>query len=266
VRRIDSKDSPVLSGWEDVGVLAAGMVAGLVNTVVGSGSLLTFPTLVGFGYTPLIANVTNTVGLVPGGASGAFGYRRELAGQGALVRRLAITAVAGGATGATLLLALPGTAFQKVVPFLVLIACMLVVLQPRLAAGVAARRAARATEGRDGGLALDVAMFGTAVYGGYFGAAQGVILIALMGILLGDELQRLNAVKNVVVGVVNATAAIIFIVFSHIAWLPAILLAVGATVGGQLGASVGRRIPPKVLRTLILVVGIVVAIKQFADW
>jgi uncharacterized membrane protein YfcA len=256
----------VLSGWEDLGVFGAGIVAGLVNTVVGSGSLLTFPTLVGLGYSPLVANVSNTVGLVPGSASGAFGYRRELRGQATLVRRLATDSALGGGAGAALLLALPGTAFEKVVPFLVLMACALVVLQPRLTALVAARRADREPGRRPGGLVLDVTVFATAVYGGYFGAAQGVILIALLGILLDDELQRLNAVKNVLTGTVNGTAAVIFIVFSHIAWLPAALLAVGATIGGQLGANVGRRIPARALRGLILAVGIAVAIKLFADW
>jgi uncharacterized membrane protein YfcA len=256
----------VLSGWQDLGVFGAGIVAGLVNTVVGSGSLVTFPTLVAFGYSPLIANVSNTVGLVPGSASGAFGYRRELRGQGALVRRLATASAMGGAVGAVLLLALPGSAFEKVVPFLVLMACALVVLQPKLTAIVAARRASREPGRRPGGVVLDVAVFATAVYGGYFGAAQGVILIALLGILIDDELQRLNAVKNVLAGTVNATAAVIFVAFSHIAWLPAALLAVGATIGGQLGAHVGRRIPPRALRALILVVGIAVAIKLFAVW
>jgi uncharacterized membrane protein YfcA len=256
----------VLSGWQDLGVFGAGIVAGLVNTVVGSGSLVTFPTLVAFGYSPLIANVSNTVGLVPGSASGAFGYRRELRGQGALVRRLATASAMGGAVGAVLLLALPGSAFEKVVPFLVLMACALVVLQPKLTAIVAARRASREPGRRPGGVVLDVAVFATAIYGGYFGAAQGVILIALLGILIDDELQRLNAVKNVLAGTVNATAAVIFVAFSHIAWLPAALLAVGATIGGQLGAHVGRRIPPRALRALILVVGIAVAIKLFAGW
>jgi uncharacterized membrane protein YfcA len=256
----------VLNGWQDLGVFAAGGVAGLVNTVVGSGSLLTFPTLVGFGYTPLVANVTNTVGLVPGSASGAYGYRRELQGQSRLVRRLGLASAAGGAVGASLLLALPGSSFQKVVPFLVLAACALVVAQPRLSAAVAARRGERVEGHRPGGWVLDATVFATAIYGGYFGAAQGVILIALLGILLDDDLQRLNAVKNVLTGVVNGTAAIIFIAFAHIAWLPAVLLAVGATIGGQVGAKVGRRIPPRILRGLILVVGIAVSIKLFASW
>ncbi len=256
----------MLSGWQDLGVFAAGAVAGLVNTVVGSGSLVTFPTLVAMGYAPLIANISNTVGLVPGSASGAFGYRRELRGQGQLLRRLAVASVAGGGVGATLLLALPGSAFQKVVPFLIVLACVLVVLQPRLSALVAHRQHNRDVAKRPGGLLLDVAVFATAIYGGYFGAAQGVILIAFLGILLDDELQRLNAVKNVLASIVNGTAALIFIAFAHVAWLPAILLAAGATIGGQLGAKVGRRIPARILRNLIVVVGLAVAIKLFADW
>jgi uncharacterized protein len=256
----------VLSGWQDLGVFAAGGVAGLVNTVVGSGSLVTFPTLVAFGYSPLVANVSNTVGLVPGSLSGAYGYRAELAGQRPLLRRLGAASASGAAVGASLLLALPGSSFQKVVPFLVLLACVLVVAQPKLSAAVAARRADRVGEHRPGGWVLDITVFATGIYGGYFGAAQGVILIALLGILLDDDLQRLNAVKNVLAGIVNGTAAIIFIAFTHIAWLPAVLLAIGATIGGQLGARIGRRIPQRALRGLILVVGIAVAIKLFASW
>jgi uncharacterized membrane protein YfcA len=256
----------VLNGWQDLGVFAAGGVAGLVNTVVGSGSLLTFPTLVAFGYSPLVANVSNTVGLVPGAASGAFGYRVELKGQLPLLRRLGVAAAAGSAVGATLLLTLPGSAFEKVVPFLVLLACALVVVQPKLSAALAVRHADREPAHRPGGWVLDISVFATGIYGGYFGAAQGVILIALLGILLDDDLQRLNAVKNVLGGIANAMGGIIFIAFTHIAWLPVVLLAVGATIGGQFGAKIGRRIPPQVLRSLILVVGIAVAVKLFASW
>ena len=247
------------------GVFGAGVFAGTVNTVVGSGSLLTFPTLLAFGYSPLVANVSNTVGLVPGSASGAFGYRRELAGQLGRVRRLGTVSLLGGIVGAVLLLALPSSSFEKVVPFLVLLACALVVFQPRLAARVAARQASRSRpEGPEP--MLDAFVFATAVYGAYFGAAQGVILIALLGIFLQDHMQRLNGLKNVLAGLVNGIAALIFMVFASVAWVPAILLAVGSTIGGQIGAKVGRRLPPNLLRMIIIVAGLLVTAKLFLNW
>ncbi len=247
------------------GVFGAGMIAGTINTVVGSGSLVTFPTLLAFGYSPLVANVTNTVGIVPGSISGAIGYRRELVGQGSRAKRLGAVSMAGGLVGAVLLLALPSSAFEKVVPFLVLIACALVVLQRRLAARVAARQAARARpEGPRP--VLDVLVFATSIYGGYFGAAQGVILIALLGIFLQDHLQRLNGLKNVLAGLVNGIGAIIFMIFAPVAWLPIVLLAVGSTLGGQIGAKVGRRLPPNLLRLIIVVAGVLVTAKLFMDW
>lgn len=247
------------------GILGAGVFAGTVNTVVGSGSLLTFPTLLAFGYSPLVANVSNTVGLVPGSASGAYGYRNELTGQRDRVIRLGTICIVGSLVGGVLLLALPGTSFEKVIPFLILLACALVVVQPRLAARVAVRQAARA---RPGGPApvFDGLVFLTAIYGGYFGAAQGVILIALMGIFLQDHMQRLNGLKNVLAGVVNAVGAVLFMIFAPIAWLPAVLIAIGAAVGGQIGAKIGRKLPPNLLRLVIVVVGLVVTVKLFADW
>jgi uncharacterized membrane protein YfcA len=255
---------PDLSALEIAGVLGAGVVAGTVNTVVGAGSLLTFPTLLAFGYTPLIANVSNTVGVFPGAVSGTWGYRRELSGQIGLLRRLGALALAGGVAGAALLLALPAGSFKKTVPFLIVLACVLVALQPRLAARVARGDAKRRP--RHVHPVLDVGIFLTGVYGGYFGAAQGVIMIALLGIFVDDDLQRLNAVKNVLAALINGVAALFFIAFSHIAWLPAGLLAAGAIVGGQLGAHIGRRLSPDLLRVLIVVVGLGVAAKLFASW
>jgi uncharacterized membrane protein YfcA len=247
------------------GVFGAGVVAGTVNTVVGSGSLLTFPTLLAFGFSPKVANVSNTIGLVPGAISGAVGYRRELTGQAHRVRRLGAIALAGGLSGAVLLLALPGSAFEKVVPFLVLIAVVLVIVQPKLAAKVAARRAAQsAPKAREP--VLDTGVFLTAIYGGYFGAAQGVILIALLGIFVDDHIQRLNGLKNVMGALVNGTGAVLFAIFASVAWLPALLLAVGSTIGGQLGAHYGRRLPPNLLRSIIVVVGLAVTVKLFLDW
>jgi uncharacterized protein len=253
---------PALSPWEIAGVFGAGIVAGTVNTVVGSGSLLTFPTLVAFGYSPLVANVSNTLGLVPGSVSGALGYRRELTGQRDRLKRLGAASVGGGLLGAGLLLLLPSTSFERVVPYLIVIACVLVVVQPRLSAHMI-RRAATRPERRRPHPLLDVGVFLTAIYGGYFGAAQGVILVALLAIFIEDHLQRLNAAKNVLAALVNGVAAMLFIIFAPIAWLPAGLLAAGSTIGGQIGAKVGRRLPPRLLRAIIVVAGLAVAVKLF---
>lgn len=245
-------------------LFAAALAAGTVNTVVGAGSLITFPTLVALGYSPLVANVTNTVGLVPGGVSGSLGYRAELSGQARRTWRLAALSAAGGLCGAVLLLVLPAAAFAKVVPFLLLVACALVVAQPWLA-----RRLASASlddQRPRHALTMGAAVCASGIYGGYFGAAQGVILIAVLGIFLGDHLQRLNAVKNVCVAAVNAVAALLFVVFGPVAWLPALLVALGAVIGGWVGATVGRRLPPNVLRVLIVVVGGGVAIKLLLAW
>jgi uncharacterized membrane protein YfcA len=247
---------------EALAIFAVGLAAGTVNTIVGSGSLITFPTLLAFGYSPVVANVSNTIGLVPGSLSGAVGYRRELAGQRARLVYLGSASTAGGITGAILLLVLPGSVFRGIAPVLILLACALLVIQPRMSARVARRRsAADASKPAHGGPILLATVYLTGVYGGYFGAAQGVILFALLGIFLDDDLQRLNAAKNVLAALVNGVAALLFIVASHIAWGPAGLLAVGSTIGGQLGAKLGRRLPAPVLRAGIIVVGVAVAVR-----
>jgi uncharacterized membrane protein YfcA len=242
-------------------IIAAGMAAGTINTIVGSGSLITFPTLLLLGYPPLVANVSNTVGLVPGTLSGAIGYRRELVGQRARAKPLLAAAGLGGLTGAGLLLVLPASAFARIVPILILIACALVAVQPRLSSWVLERRARSGVDlaHADGGPILLVGVYLTGIYGGYFGAAQGVILIALLSILIDDELQRLNGLKNVITTVINSVAALIFILVAPVAWAPAILIAIGATIGGQLGAVVGRRMSPVALRGAVIVVGVIVA-------
>lgn len=243
-----------------VAIAAAGMAAGGVNAMMGSGSLITFPTLIAFGYAPVTANVSNNVGLVPGSIAGAYGFRRELAGQRRRARTLAAGSALGGLTGATLLLTLPSSVFDAVVPVLVLTACVAMVLQPRLARWVASRRP---DDAHDVGPAALAAVFLTGVYGGYFGAAQGVILLALLAVLVPDELKRSNALKNVLAGTVNGVAAVIFVVFAEVDWAVVALIAGGAIVGGTLGAKVGRHIPPAVLRTLVVVLGVAVAIRFF---
>lgn len=245
---------------EMLAVLGAGIAAGGINTIVGSGTLITFPVLLAIGYPPVTANVSNTVGLVPGSLSGAIGYRRELDGQRTRLLRLGSATLLGAVTGAAALLTLPEGAFAAIVPVLICIALVLVVLQPRLSAWVKQRRDSGPAPAH-GGPVLWVAVFGTGVYGGYFGAAQGVLLLALLGVFVHEDIQRLNGVKNVLALLANAVSAVIFIVIADIAWPVVALIAVGAVIGGRLGATIGRRLPPKVLRAVIVVVGVIAVIR-----
>lgn len=237
-------------------ILVAGVGAGTINTVVGSGSLITFPTLVALGYPPLIANVSNNIGLVPGSMSGVYGYRRELHGQRTRLSRLVPASVIGGLAGSTLLLVLPSKVFQKVVVVLIAIALVLVVIQPMVSRRLAARRAEGGHGHRDVTVPLMALVAAAGVYGGYFGAAQGIILISMLGIFLDDDLQRLNACKNVLAGSVNAVASVVFILTTEVDWKVVGTIAVGSTIGGQIGAKVGRRLDPRVLRAVIVVVGL----------
>jgi uncharacterized membrane protein YfcA len=250
-----------MSALQALAIAGAGLVAGTLNTVVGSGSLITFPTLLGFGYPAVLANVSNTVGLVPGSASAVIAYRGELGGQGRRVAVLGWASVAGSVAGAILLLALPQGVFRHVVPVLILAACVLVAIQPALA-----RRLAEHRRRPHGGAWLFSSVLASGVYGGYFGAAQGVILMGLLGAFLPDDLQRLNAVKNVLALIVNAVSALFFVAATHIAWGAAGLIAVGAVVGGQLGAVVGRRLAPGLLRIVIVAVGLAAAVALLVQW
>ena len=284
-------------------IFAAGLAAGTINAVVGSGTLITFPTLLAFGYPPVLANVSNNVGLVPGVASGVHGYRAELVGQRRRVIRLGSASVCGGLVGAILLLVLPAGAFKEIVPALIGIALLMIIFQPRLARWMAARQVARAAARAEepdrhggaggtggaggaggtgavgvvapvtraqesavqiGGPVLWVLVFLSGVYGGYFGAAQGVLLIGLMGIAFTDTMQRINAVKNVMAGLVNGVAALVFVAATHIDWGAAGLIACGAILGGQIGARIGRKLPPWGLRLLIICVGVVALVKLLA--
>jgi uncharacterized membrane protein YfcA len=247
-----------LGPGEALAILAAGTAAGAVNAVVGSGSLITFPTLLAFGFPPVVANVSNNVGLVPGNVSSGFGYRRELAGQRRRLTWLGLAAGAGALGGAVALLSLPASAFRLIVPVLILVACALVVVQPRLSAWISARRD---EEPERASPVLSAGIFLSGAYGGYFGAAQGVLVIGLLGTFLDETLQRVNAGKNVLVTVVNGAAAAVFIVFAHVSWTVVVLIAVGSSVGGLLGARFGRRLPPAALRLFVVVIGVVSAIK-----
>jgi uncharacterized membrane protein YfcA len=318
-------------------IFAAGLAAGTINTVVGSGTLITFPTLLAFGYPPVLANVSNNVGLVPGVASGVHGYRAELEGQRRRIIRLGSASACGGLVGAILLLVLPAEAFKAIVPALIGVAVVMVLIQPRLARWMARRQLARSAgragngglaaqadgadpdprppadadhgtggnggaDGADGnggnggadgngaagragaatavgvlpatgissradaigGPVLWALVFCAGVYGGYFGAAQGVLLIGMLGIAFTDSLQRINAVKNVLAGLVNGVAAVVFIALTHIDWKVAGLIAAGSIIGGQAGARVGRRLPPWGLRLLIVCVGVAALVKLLA--
>lgn len=249
-----------MSFIEVVSILLAGMAAGTINTIVGSGTLITFPTLLFFGYPPVGANMSNSLGLVAGGITGVHGYRAELVGSGPTIRRLVPMSLAGGVVGALLLLWLPAAAFEAIVPALILAGLLLVVFGPRI------QRAA-ASRDRDGsvtwhGPVMLAGVFVTGVYGGYFGAAQGVILMGLLSALSSEPIQRLNGWKNILATVVNAVAAVTFILVarSQIVWSVAALIAVGALVGGWVGARLGRRLPPVLLRAVIVVVGVLAVV------
>ncbi|MDT9592412.1 sulfite exporter TauE/SafE family protein [Nocardioides zeae] len=248
-----------MSTFEIVAILLAGGFAGAINTVVGSGTLITFPTLIAFGVPPIVANASNNIGLVPGSLSGAWGYRRELSGQR---RRLVVFGSAsalGGVIGAVLLFSLPDGAFAAIVPALILLGLVLVVAGPRISATIARRREEKGLGELppNGPRWLWPVVVLTGMYGGYFGAAQGIILMAFLGIALPETLQRLNAMKNVMVALVNGIAGLLFVFFVEIDWLIVVLIGAGAVVGAQVGAAYGRRLPDAVLRGFIVVVGVV---------
>jgi uncharacterized protein len=254
--------------WETVLIALAGVGAGAINAAVGSGTLITFPTLLALGVPPLVANVSNNIGLVPGNFAAVWGYRRELGGQLPTLRRLIPCSAVGGSTGAILLLVLPAEAFETIVPILIALALVMVVFQTRLAAAVTAPDAAARTsliwpDSRAAGAGLVLGTFGAGVYGGYFGAAQGVLLIGLVGWLLTDSLQAANGLKNVLAAVVNAVAAVTFLIVAadRVDWLIVLLIAVGSTIGGLLGAGLGRRLPAPVLRGVIVLVGLVAIVR-----
>jgi uncharacterized membrane protein YfcA len=234
----------------------AGVVAGAVNSAVGSGTLLTYPLLLAAGLPPVVANGTNSMGIAPGNAFGAWGYRRELAGQARPVRLLGATVGMGALAGAILVLALPSRVFEVVVPWLILLACALVVVQPTLVRALQRRGIDPTTLPRR--TLLPVLLL-VGVYAGYFGAAQGIILIAALTVLFDVDLQRSNAVKNVLQGVSNGAAALVFAVAGVVSWPAALALGVGASVGGLVGAPVARRLPDIVLRGVIVAVGLVAA-------
>ena len=243
-------------------VFVAGAGAGAINVVVGSGTLITFPILLAVGLPPVTATVSNALGLIPGSVVGAIGYRKELSGQGRRLRVLGAGASVGGLAGALLLLVLPSTAFEAIVPVLVGVALVLVVLQPRIGRSLRSRRTLAGRPGpvhRDPLLLAGITL--ASVYGGYFAAAQGIVYTSLMGLRLDDDLRRLNAIKNVLVAVVNTVAALVFLAVADFDWVAVALLAAGSALGGQVGAMAGRRLSPAFLRTLIVAVGTVAIVQ-----
>ncbi len=250
-----------MSFVESAVILLSGVAAGTINTVVGPGTLHTFPTLLAFGVPPVTANVSNTLGMVPGPLSGAWGYRAELSGQRARIIRLGLFSATGAVIGAVLLLVLPSSAFRAIVPVLILLGLVLVIIGPR----VTRRAAEQSSRGipEHGAAWVPPAILGAGVYGGYFGAAQGVLVMGIFGVGLEDTLHRQNALKNMIVPCANAAAAIVFLFSGRIDWMIVLLLAVGSILGGQIGAHVGRRLPAPVLRGVIVLVGVVALISFF---
>jgi hypothetical protein len=230
-------------------VLAGGLVAGFANTVAGGGSLLTFPLLVALGLPPLDANVTNTAGIVPAAVGGLLGFQRELAGQGRRLTLLMPFAIAGAVVGAVLLLSTPARVFTRVVPALIVVACLVLLAQRPLARVLEKRRRSRSS-------LLGAGLFVAAVYGGYFGAAVSVLVLAILAVTIDDALQRLNALKVPLAGAMNLVSGVAFAVFGPVHWVYVLVLAPAALVGGRIGASVARRVPDQPLRLVVVVVGL----------
>jgi uncharacterized membrane protein YfcA len=248
-----------MSLLEIIILAATGVLAGIINTVVGSGSLVTFPTLLALGYPPVLANVTNNVGVLPGSVSGAVAYRKELRGQWRSIAKLAALSAVGGGLGALLLLVLPAAAFRMIVPVLIIFACVLVVVGPPLKRWLLARSASK-NGSKDPLGRIGTAVGLTGIYGGYFGAAQGVILLSSLMVLMRGSTQRANGYKNVFAATANGAAAVIFVLATPVAWLAALVIAVGAVVGGQIGGRIGHRLPEYVYRIIIILIGIIAVI------
>ncbi|SNT20267.1 sulfite exporter TauE/SafE family protein [Actinacidiphila glaucinigra] len=248
-----------MTWWHAVIILVAGIWAGAINSVVGSGTLVTFPVLVALGYPPLTATTSNAIGVAPGSLSGAMGYRHELKGFGPQLARLSVASFFGAICGTVLLLSLPPNAFESFLPLLVGLAVVLVAVQPKVSGWIARRRAADGVMDADHPGITPLLLFFTfliGVYGGYFTAAQGVLMMGVMGMMLSEPLQRLNGVRNVLSALVNVVAGTIYAFGAPVNWSVVALLAVGSTLGGQLGAKIGLKLKPAVLRGVIVAVGV----------
>lgn len=246
-------------------ILFAGLAAGFVITAIGAGSLISFPILLAVGLPPVTANASNTVGLVPGGFSGTWGYRHELVGKRTRVVAVAVTSAGGAVVGALLLLVLPPGAFEAIVPVLLLLGSFLVGVQPLISRWARRRAVERdlPTRGHDRGLPAPLATVSglLGVYGGYFGAGQGVMLVAFLSIGLDECMQVVNGLKNVAVLSANVAATLIFVFAAPLDWTAVALVAVGSVIGGWLGAIIGRRMPATVFRVLVVTMGTVVGVR-----
>lgn len=250
-------------GVFDIGLLfAAALAAGMMNAVVGAGTLITFPVLLGLGVPPVVANVSNTIGLVPGSVTAAWGFRETLVGRGKVVRQGLVAAAIGGTAGAALLLVLPSETFEFVIPPLLILSGILAAIQPRVARAVALRRQrgdAPVATANGPSKALLVIVGLTAVYGGYFGAAQGVILLAVLGVFIGGSMTELNGLKNLFAGMANVVSATLYIILADVDWAVVGVVAVAASIGGAIGGKYGRKVPSTLLRVLIVLIAFGVA-------
>ena len=245
-----------MTGWEEIAVLAAGFGAGILTSTVGVASLLSFPVLLAVGLPPVVANASNTVGMTPAGLSGSFGYRRELREHPVVTTAVLTTCALGSVVGALLLLALPPGVFEAVVPWLILVTTVLVGLQPVINRRVRARRGHDAPDRvRLSPMTTFWATL-TGVYGGYFGAGSGVMMMAVLGFGLDIDLRIVNALKTLAVMAANVVATLIFLVLADLDWLAIGLLAAGSVVGGYVGAHIGRRLSATVLRSLVVLAGL----------
>lgn len=245
-----------------MGLAGAAFAAGAINAVAGGGSLVSFPALIAAGYTPKVANVTNTVALWPGYFAGSVGYRSELSVQRQRVKALVLPSVLGAVAGSAILLSTPAKAFETIVPFLILFASALMAFQDQLAAFMRAR-GHNPGPGAERSPLLAGSTFVLAVYGAYFGAGLGILLMAALGILLPDEAQRSNALKGILSMIMNAVAVVYFAAFGPVEWLPAGVMAVGATAGGFLGVGVARRLGKRWLRVAVVAYGVAAAVVIF---
>ena len=259
--------------YEIIAILLAGVGAGAINAAVGSGTLITFPALVAFGVPPVTATMSNAIGLIPGGIASSFGYREEIRGQGRRLLKLVPASLLGSLVGAFLLLNLPDDTFESVVPILIVLALVLVIFQPMVQRFLRKKKTTEVAEAAEvapssAGMGLlspgrwmlvTLIVLLTAIYGGYFAAAQGIILVGLLGLVLPDSLQRINGAKNVLVLVVNITSATVYTIvgFDRIHWLAVLLIAIGSLFGGYFGARVARKLSPVLLRVVIVTLGLV---------
>lgn len=269
-----------MSAVADIGLgetaflVGAGVLAGIFGTVAGLASLASYPALLSVGLSPVSANVTNTVALVGNVLGSVFGARPELVGQAPRMRKFGMLTLIGGSLGAALLLATPSEGFAKIVPLLIAGSAVLVLVRPRLQRAIDLRRQ-RARAGDPHAAPVEqqpgthwgaqTTIFALGLYGGYFGAGAGVMMIALLAIVTGDTLVRVNALKNILLGLANFAAAVGFIVFGPVVWAAAIPLGVGCITGGFIGPKIARVMPPTLLRILIACAGVVLAIKLGLD-